>query len=297
MILLVVCSIIYFVCRDGGVANRNILGIRYNKCMPRKWTKKEEDFYRKELFDLYTAQNKTIGEIGEILGIAYQTVFDRMHRLNIPTTPQLKAKYLNRRSDIIIPTSYSDELAEFFGVMLGDGGISHFQITVALGTKEISYAKYVVDLINKLFGAKPKIIFRTKNQKQHTVVYMGSVELREWLEKEGLVRNKVKKQVDVPEWIFSKKSYMERFLRGFFDTDGSVYKLKFGIQIALINKSIPLLQSSHDMLKKLEYTTSKVSGPKLYVTKRADVYKFFHEIKPQNQKRAERFNQFISELQ
>ncbi len=257
--------------------------------MAKKWTTEEEQFYFKELNCLYVEKNKTIKEIGAELGIAEQTVFQRLQRLNIPSNPQNKKGYLKKRTDLIIPPCYSNELAEFFGIMLGDGHISKYQIVVTLGNKEMSYAKYIVLLMQKLFKSKPKIAIRKKGYKD---VYLGSVDLSRWLLKQGLVHNKVKAQVDVPEWIFSKKEFMESFVRGFFDTDGSVYALKYGVQINLTNRSRPLLLSLQRMLLCLEYSPSKVSGLKIYITKRDKLDRFFREIKPKNPKHVSRYREF-----
>lgn len=258
--------------------------------MARRWRKQEEKRYRKELYDLYVSQNKTLNEVAKVLKIKPQTVFARLKRLGIATCPERKKNYRNQRSDIIIPKTYSSDLAEFFGIMFGDGSLSHFQVMVTLGTKEMSYAKYVAKLMKKIFGASAKISIRKNGSKD---VYIGSVELTNWLQKEGLVFNKVKRQVDVPAWIFSKKTYTERFLRGFFDTDGSIYKLRFGVQISLTNRSLPILRSLHKMLKKLLYNPSEISSYKIYVTKRQEVVRFFKEISPANRKHWQRFENFI----
>lgn len=62
--------------------------------MPRRWTVREEHIKKRELEELQVEQNKTIFEIAKILGIAYQTVYDRLVRLGIPTRPKLKPGYL-----------------------------------------------------------------------------------------------------------------------------------------------------------------------------------------------------------
>ena len=59
--------------------------------MARHWTIQEENVKRKELYSLYSVQNKTIDEIGSIVGIAESTVFDRLVRLRIPS-PRLSSK-------------------------------------------------------------------------------------------------------------------------------------------------------------------------------------------------------------
>ena len=173
--------------------------------------------------------------------------------------------------------------------MLGDGRLSPTQIIVTLGNKEKDYVLYVKNKIQNIFFASPKISIR--KQGYHDV-YLGSVILSKWLKKEGLVHNKVKSQVGVPKWIFSNKKYCEAFLRGFFDTDGSVYKLKFGIQISFTNRSLPILESLQKILFKLEYKVSSISSCKIYITKKEDIVRFFKDIKPKNIKHLTRFNIF-----
>ncbi|MFA6076515.1 MAG: LAGLIDADG family homing endonuclease [Candidatus Paceibacterota bacterium] len=254
--------------------------------MVRRWTKKEEGKYRSELFKIYVKQNKSLGEVSKILDISEQAVFRRLGRLGIKTQPHLKKNYLKKRIDVRIPDKYSEDLAEFFGIMLGDGHISHFQVVVSLGNKEEKYAEYVKSLIKKIFKTNVKISLRSKGYRD---VYLGSVAITSWLLKEGLVHNKVKSQVDVPMWIFSKNNFIKRFLRGFFDTDGSVYKLKYGIQVSFCNRSLPILLSLQKMLKKLEYNPSRLSSYNMYLTKREDVKRFFQEIKPSNPKHVSRY--------
>jgi hypothetical protein len=259
--------------------------------MARRWNKEEEKKYYQELFGLYVEKNKTLGEIALTLGLAEQTVFQRLKRLGIKTSPHLKESYLLKPKSVRIPQKYSADMAEFFGIMLGDGHLSHFQVQVNLGTKEIEYAEYVRRLIGRIFKTKPKIAIRAKG---YCDVYLGSTVVTSWLFREGLVSNKVKSQVDVPKWIFNDRSFMKSFLRGFFDTDGSVYKLKYGIQISLTNHSRPILVSLHKILFTLRYSSSVVNKHNIYITRRRDLDRFFREIKPKNPKHVRRFKSFVS---
>lgn len=194
--------------------------------MPHRWTSVEECQKATELRRLYVRENRTIGEIGKLLGIAEQTVFQRLERLGIPTAPERKATYAaRRRQDIIVPKHHTAKLAEFFGIMLGDGRLAPYQIVVTLGTKEYAYAQYVRGLMGELFGVMARIAVRRSGYRD---VYLGSLDLVEWFKREGLVHNKVRSQVDVPAWIFSRREFLKVFVRGFFDTDGSVYALRFG---------------------------------------------------------------------
>ncbi len=254
--------------------------------MAKTWSEKEKKKYQEELFGLYIKRNKSLREISQILKISESTVFQRLKKFGIKTQPYLKKNYLKKRNDIIIPQKYSKKLAEFFGVMLGDGHLSHFQTVVTLGNKEETYAKHVSLLFKKLFGVGGKILMRKNGYRD---IYLGSVLLTSWLFKQGLVHNKVKFQVDVPKWIFSRNDFMKNFLKGFFDTDGSIYKIKYGIQISFCNRSIPLLKSLQLILKKLRYKPSDISSSKVYLTKAEDITRFFSEIEPSNNKHKVRY--------
>jgi hypothetical protein len=254
--------------------------------MARRWTTEEENFYREELFELYVRQNKTIKEVGEALAIPQGTVFDRLKRLAIPTCPEQKNTYCRKRTDLSIPQGRSIDLAEFFGIMLGDGHVARYQTFVTLGTKEYNYVCYVRALMTSLFKV-PATICRKKNG--YHDVYIGSVELAGWLLSQELVSNKVEAQVGVPGWLYEKKAYMRVFLRGFFDTDGSIYKLRHGVQLSFTNKSVPLLLALQAMLRGLGYRVSELSADCIYITKRDDVERFFAEIQPMNAKHQDRF--------
>lgn len=254
--------------------------------MARHWSADDEELHRTQLRELYVIQNKTIGEIAPLLGIAESTVFDRMMRLGITSTPERKKTSVRNRRTVALPVGRSDDLAEFYGVMLGDGHISRFQALVTLGTKEYAYVQYVAALMQNLFGVEARIATRRNNYRD---VYIGSVSITEMLKADGLMSNKVAAQVDVPAWIFETPTRMRSFLRGFFDTDGSIYRLRFGRQISFTNHSAPILHSLRRMLCELEYKPSKVSGPRLYLTRRDDIDRFFREIRPANAKHVARY--------
>jgi hypothetical protein len=256
--------------------------------MPARWTLLEERVKRKELSDLYIKKNKTIGEIAALLGLAENAVYDRLIRLNIPIVRHKKVGFNNKRSDILIPKIYSEDLAEFVGILLGDGHISPTQILVTLSKKD-QFTLYVKNLIRQIFKIKARVI---KSKTGDITTYFGSVEAVRYFLKMGLTINKVKSQVSIPNWIFRNKKFMRRVLRGLFDTDGSVYKLKFGTQISFCNHSRPLLTSVRKMLYLLGFSPSKISGYNLYLTKRSDLGKFFKEIGFGNRKHINRFLKF-----
>lgn len=254
--------------------------------MPSKWTKQEEKRHRQELFKLYVTKNLSISEIGSLLSLSEKTVFQRLKRLDIPTAPERKNKYRNKRSDITIPKKYTLELAELLGILYGDGHINQYQLTVTLGNKETNYALHVQQLVLSVFGGTPKISIKKNG---YRVIYLGSTQVVQYLQSFGLTNTKVRDQVDVPNWIISSKIFQKHFLRGFFDTDGSVYKLRYGTQLSFTNHSLPLLHSLQEMLLRLEYSPSSISHVTFYITRQKDISRFFSEIQPKNQKHIERY--------
>lgn len=60
-----------------------------------------------------------------------------------------------------LPESYSSELAEWVGIMLGDGGLTDGQLHITLNSKaDQGYIPYVSNLGKTLFGEEPRRILR-----------------------------------------------------------------------------------------------------------------------------------------
>ena len=257
--------------------------------MPRRWNKTEERKSKQELIRLYVKENKTIGDIASILGLAESSIYQRLLRLGIKSTPFKKITYKNINHNITIPKTYSEQLAEMVGILLGDGHLSPTQVTVTLGKKD-EYVDYVCGLMGKLFNVKPKVI-TTKDG--HYVIYLGSARLVRWFLNMGLAFNKVDSQVDIPSWCVKKRNFLVNTVRGLIDTDGSVYKLRSGnVQISFCNRSIPLLKSTRLALVSLGFFPSKISGFNIYLTRKNDLRLYFNKIGFNNKKNEKRFLEF-----
>jgi len=256
--------------------------------MPRRWTIKEENRHRKVLENLYIKKNLTIFEVGNILGIDYRIVYARLKRLNIKITPYLKENYLKKRK--FSRPIYSEGLAEFIGIMCGDGHISKTQVVINLGSKELKYAEYIKSLFKKVFGEELK---SCNTKEGYLNLYIGYVELISFLKKMGLVSNKVKNQLGVPRWIFNNPDFMKGFIRGFFDTDGSVYKLRWGNQISFCNHSLRLLKDTRNILQQLGFLPSRISIYNMYLTRRQNLVKFYNEIGSNNPKKLKRLEDLV----
>lgn len=118
------------------------------------------------------------------------------------------------------------KLAEFVGILLGDGCINTNQIQITLNAEaDFQYIPYVKNLILNLFEYESHI-FRRKNSKA-TILSLNGVNAVNILLGLGLrVGNKVKLQVDVPDWIKLNKEFSKSCLKGLIDTDGCIFVRK-----------------------------------------------------------------------
>ncbi len=123
----------------------------------------------------------------------------------------------------------SKELAEFIGIVLGDGGITKYQVTITLHRKDDKeYGEFVTNLIKNLFDVHIGEYLR-----QNAIGYsISRVELVKFCtEKLGLKRgNKIKQQIDIPDWIKQNKQYAIACVRGLIDTDGCVFNHKYKVK-------------------------------------------------------------------
>lgn len=135
----------------------------------------------------------------------------------------LKYPQNSHRKKVSLP-KYSVQLAEFFGIMMGDGGINNsWQANITLNSiKDIQYSKYVYFLCNKLFGIFPAI--RKRKTRNALVVSLTSTSIVDFLIDKGLARgNKLKFGLRIPKWILNNSSYKKACVRGLIDTDGCMF--------------------------------------------------------------------------
>lgn len=140
--------------------------------------------------------------------------------------------HLNKshRKQVVIPQP-SNDLAEFIGIMLGDGGIhTPWQATITVNwLADKDYADYIANLCYSLFHIRPSIYKRkTRNA---AVIRLSSTAVVEYLIKLGLHRgNKLRQGLVIPEWIMRRRSYRLACIRGLVDTDGCIFVHKHKIK-------------------------------------------------------------------
>jgi len=175
------------------------------------------------------------------------------------------------------PLIFNHSLGYVVGVLVGDGSLSkskdyHYfddkgrQVPKSKATKIVPRYRYIFQLkvkdkdfaeefakhLQSVTGKKPcvypvnSISKTTKNLVKIPYIFHGfKVQLtsKEWY-------HKIKPLIEDLSWI--KKSDLEvkrGFLRGFFDSEGSAYKRKYGIKILLSNKDLSLLTLCKELLQ------------------------------------------------
>lgn len=193
---------------------------------------------------------------------------------------------------------FSEDLAEFVGIMLGDGGISERQLTVTLHrVTDKKYSLFVRRLIRKLFEIQPGE-YCDRQFLANSIVISRTGLVKYCIEKLGLKKgNKIKQRVDIPHWIKEKKRYWIACLRGLIDTDGSIIihryfskgKMYCYTKIGFTSRSRPLLLSVSAILLNIgiKHRIMK-NGWDIRIEAKESVAKYFRLIGTHNPKHIKR---------
>ncbi len=183
-------------------------------------------------------------------------------------------------------------LAEATGIILGDGGITNYQLKIYLDRlTDREYAKYVQELFKRVFGEYPK---EFDNKKDNTLILtLSGANLIDNLKSIGLDKgDKIKKQVDFPRWIWEKKIYQLSCVRGLMDTDGGLYfhrhwsnGIKYrNLGLCFTSWSSPLLQSVAKVLESHNFKFSIDDNQRIYIYALGEIKKYFDIIGTNNSK-------------
>ncbi len=220
--------------------------------------------------------------------------YNKMKQSGLPTGFKFRRTFVKPEPSAL--------LAEFLGIMLGDGGIGPYQISISLNaTTDADYIDYVVDVIIRLFGLIPSQTFR----RNACNMVVSSIGLVEFLCQKGLVRgNKVTHQVTLPSWILQHPDFAKASLRGLMDTDGSIYgathtmaktKYTHGC-LCFRNYSKPLLDAVYHNLMNLGYHP-KTGDKRIYLYRQKEIKRYFEEIGSHNPKHLKRYEAIITASQ
>lgn len=190
----------------------------------------------------------------------------------------------------------STNLAEFMGIMLGDGGMSKDQIKITLDRNaDGEYALVVRKMAKDLFGKNPSIYIR-KECNALTICLTG-VDLVDYLVNKGLcIGSKMKANIGIPEWIKFNLTYSKLCIRGLVDTDGCLFIHKYKLKekeyryknICFVSYIPNLMADVKEQLQLLGYTP-KGKGTRLFLYNQNEAIKYFREIGTSNPKNVKRW--------
>jgi len=194
----------------------------------------------------------------------------------------------------------SAELAEFVGIMMGDGGLSRYQAIITLHhTDDFEYTTFVVNLIKKLFKITPKIYHSPKYSVNDVVVSRRGLVL--YLHELGLpIGNKVKQKFDIPEWIECDRELAVACVRGLVDTDGSIFTHRYKVKgkqysykkLSFTSASEPLRQSVYALLQEFGFSP-RLTTKDVRLDSVADMTRYFSVIGTHNPKHLRRYENAV----
>ncbi|MEK9167258.1 MAG: LAGLIDADG family homing endonuclease [Patescibacteria group bacterium] len=197
---------------------------------------------------------------------------------------------------------FSTKLAEFIGIMMGDGGITKRQVTVTLNKEDDRlYVLYVTKLIKGLFGVEPSLYTKNNGEKAVNIV-VSRTRLVKFCSTIGLkIGNKIKQNLDIPEWVQSKKPFLLACLRGLVDTDGCIFqethrikgKLYSYPRLAFTSASPSLRYSVTVALESVGLNPKLRTKRNVQLEDRLEIEKYFRVVGTSNPKHRKRFNKFI----
>lgn len=187
-------------------------------------------------------------------------------------------------------------LAEFIGIMVGDGGISEYRIAITLNSKDdYRYGIFICKLIKNLFGISCKTYRRKDSLAMDIVAH--SKDLVWFCKLIGLkVGNKLKQNLDIPQWVKNNNRYSIACVRGLVDTDGSVFTHKYKVngkeytykKLYFTSCSKTLLNSVYSILNELGIH-SRLYGKDIRIESVDNVKKYFCVVGTSNPKHLKRY--------
>ncbi|MDH5443716.1 MAG: hypothetical protein OEX16_05395 [Hadesarchaea archaeon] len=116
------------------------------------------------------------------------------------------------------------ELAELFGIYVGDGTMSTNNIgrgallSIAAGVNEKEWLEHVANLFEQIFRYRPKVRWNSNVYKIQT----GVSKICEFFKRAGFPAGKKASTVRAPKAVMETRNHViyKAFLRGYFDADG-----------------------------------------------------------------------------
>lgn len=197
-------------------------------------------------------------------------------------------KNKNNRVSVYLPKTKTVQLAELFGILLGDGGVEHYFMRIYLNrVADNGYEKNVKKILEDLFRGV-SVSMWDRPLRGTVELQISAVEVCDYLRSIGFDA----KSREVPKWILSNPDFTKATVRGLFDTEGHLSfkeyrgKTKTSLygQLTVTNKNKNILLFLEKSLRDFGYKPTKGSGKNIYISNRGDIMRYFDEIGSSNPK-------------
>ncbi len=183
-------------------------------------------------------------------------------------------------------------LAEVLGILNGDGhlALKNYEVCVVISSFEKQYGEHIKNLFKNTFKLIP-IIFQKESILK---IRIYSKELHKFLIKTyNLPKGNKIGKLSIPHQIRSDFHLLKAYLRGLFDTDGSIFlrrKKEPVIQITSADREY--LNQVNKALILLGFNSS-ITKDRIFLYQLKDIIKFFQEVVPANSKHLKKYQGII----
>ena len=197
------------------------------------------DFIYKNVCDL---------KIGDLLVLNKNEHTNKTILINKSKSNENKNGWFNNIE--LIPDTVTEEFAQLFGFLIGDGWLTtdNSKVEFALGT-DVETNEYYISLLEKFSGCK-----MITNNKQAT---LHSKMLKTILERMGFSGKSYEKRI--PNWVFEMDTILQKaFVAGLMDADGWATRDQWvvGLHIELNNKE--LIEDLKILLQRIGYKSGSI---------------------------------------
>ena len=205
------------------------------------------------------------------------------------------------------------KIAEFVGIMLGDGSIGYYKnknkdkikeqyvVKTTLDSRNKEYTDYVQKIMEEVLGKKPIPFYRNKENTVDLRVF-GKIYLEKTINEIGLKYSPKWNTMIIPKKYF-KKELFSFIVKGLFDTDGclSIFNNNGILYLRIEIKICPSPAQNQfiEIFKRLEikHTVRKLDKEKivLRINGKEQLRKWFKFIGSSNPIHIEKYRRFLKE--
>ncbi|MFH0890280.1 MAG: LAGLIDADG family homing endonuclease [Candidatus Aenigmatarchaeota archaeon] len=216
--------------------------------------------------------------------------------------PQMIAKWrqlgiknsgiIGRNLKKVVVPKLDKNLAEFIGIVLGDGTLTKNFVRISLDSRyDIRYASYVANLIGKIF----KIGAGIRKEKNKNLIYVTlySVTACKFLNEKFKLPfgDKIINKASIPDLILNDQNLINSCIRGLVDTDGTIYR---GDTVHFYSNNKIIIEQLNKINSELKIFTH-VDNTRICTNSWAHTLFYFQKIGSSNLKNVIRFSVRLKE--